>query len=57
MYVKNGGSEFYAKEAARYNKKLVFLKKVRLEFDVEKKDQHEDSLRMYLLKILLSMEN
>ncbi|HOJ44346.1 MAG TPA: thermonuclease family protein, partial [Syntrophorhabdaceae bacterium] len=40
LYVKNGGAEFYAKEAARYNRKLVFLKKVRLEFDEEKKDQH-----------------
>jgi micrococcal nuclease len=38
LYLKEGGGEFYAKEAARQNKKLVFLKKVRLEFDVEKKD-------------------
>lgn len=40
LYAKQGGSEFYAKEATRFNKKLVFLKKVRLEFDVEKKDQY-----------------
>jgi micrococcal nuclease len=35
---KKEGAEFYAKEAARFNKKLVLLKKVRLEFDTEKKD-------------------
>ncbi len=50
LYVKNGGSEFYAKEAARYNKKLVFLKKVRLEFDVEKKDQHGRLLAYVFVK-------
>lgn len=33
-----GGPEFYAREAARQNKRLVLLKKVRLEFDVNKKD-------------------
>lgn len=38
LYTKQGGSEFFAKEAARYNKKLVLLKKVRLEYDSEKKD-------------------
>jgi len=36
---KNSGAEFYAREATKYNKKLVFMRKVRLEFDVEKKDQ------------------
>lgn len=50
LYVKNGGSEFYAKEAARYNKKLVFLKKVRLEFDVEKKDAHGRLLAYVFVK-------
>jgi micrococcal nuclease len=33
-----GGAEFYAREATRQNKNLVLLKKVRLEFDVNKKD-------------------
>jgi micrococcal nuclease len=32
--------EFYAREAARYNRKLVSKKEVRLEFDVERKDQY-----------------
>jgi endonuclease YncB( thermonuclease family) len=35
-----GGPEFFAREAARYNRKLVLLKKVRLEFDQEKKDAY-----------------
>jgi micrococcal nuclease len=35
---KKKGAEFYAKEALRQNKSLVLSKKVRLEFDVEKKD-------------------
>lgn len=35
---REGGAEFFAREAFRQNKKLVLLKKVRLEFDVEKKD-------------------
>jgi micrococcal nuclease len=34
-----GGPEFYAREAVRQNKSMVLLKKVRLEFDVEKKDK------------------
>lgn len=37
---KEGSPEFFAREAARYNKKLVYLKKVQLEFDVERKDQY-----------------
>ena len=39
MFLREGGSEFFAREAAKYNKKLVLLKKVRLEFDAEKKDR------------------
>jgi len=39
LYLKEGGSEFFAREAAKYNKKLVLLKKVRLEYDAEKKDR------------------
>ena len=42
-----GGPEFYAREAVRQNKSMVLLKKVRLEFDVEKKD-HEGRLLAYV---------
>jgi len=35
---KSGGSQFYAKEAVAFNKQLVLLKKVRLEFDAERRD-------------------
>jgi micrococcal nuclease len=34
-----GGPDFYARESAKYNKKLVLLKKVTLEFDTRKKDE------------------
>jgi endonuclease YncB( thermonuclease family) len=44
---KEGGGEFYAREAFRQNKSLVQWKKVRLEFDVEKKD-HEGRLLAYV---------
>ncbi len=47
---KDSGPEFYAREAARYNKKLVFMKKVRLEFDVEKKDQYSRLLAYVFVK-------
>ncbi len=40
MGKKGGGPEFFAREATRFNKQLVLMKKVRLEFDVEKKDAH-----------------
>jgi micrococcal nuclease len=33
-----GGPQFYAREAARQNKGMVLMKKVRLEYDVQKKD-------------------
>ena len=33
-----GGPKFYAREAAKQNKSMVLMKKVRLEFDVDKKD-------------------
>jgi micrococcal nuclease len=39
LYLKEGGSEFFAREALKQNKRLVLLKKVRLEYDVEKKDR------------------
>ncbi|HBA54009.1 MAG TPA: hypothetical protein DCZ04_06030 [Syntrophorhabdus aromaticivorans] len=50
LYVKEGGGEFFAREAARYNKKLVFLKKVKLEFDAEKKDSHGRLLAYVFVK-------
>jgi micrococcal nuclease len=40
MHSKEGGGEFFAREATKHNKRLVLLKKVRLEFDAEKKDQY-----------------
>ena len=33
-----GGPQFYSREAAKFNKNLVLLKKVRLDVDVDKKD-------------------
>jgi micrococcal nuclease len=52
LHTKEGAREFYAKEATRYNKKLVLLKKVRLEYDVEKKDQHGRTLAYVFVKNL-----
>lgn len=48
--LKEGGSEFYAKETVRYNKKLVFMKKVRLEFDEQKKDSKGHVLAYVFVK-------
>jgi micrococcal nuclease len=50
MWQKEEGREFFAKEAARQNKKLVFMKKVRLEFDVEKKDSYGRLLAYVFVK-------
>jgi micrococcal nuclease len=47
-----GTSDFYAKEAASYNKKLVLMKKVRLEFDAERRDQHGRLLAYVYVKDL-----
>jgi micrococcal nuclease len=47
---KKGGAEYYAREAARYNKKLVIMRNVRLEFDVVKKDQHGRLLAYVFVK-------
>jgi micrococcal nuclease len=49
---KEGGPEFFAREAMRYNKKIVYLKKVRLEFDVERKDQYGRLLAYVFVKNL-----
>jgi micrococcal nuclease len=50
LFVKGSGPEFFAREAARYNKKLVFMKKVKLEFDVEKKDRYGRLLAYVFVK-------
>ncbi|HOJ71700.1 MAG TPA: thermonuclease family protein [Syntrophorhabdaceae bacterium] len=50
LHTKTSGPEFYAKEAARFNKRLVFLKKVTLEFDVERKDQYGRLLAYVFVK-------
>ncbi|MBP8625100.1 MAG: thermonuclease family protein [Syntrophorhabdales bacterium] len=50
LKTKNSVPEFYAKEAARFNKRLVLLKKVTLEFDVEKKDQYGRLLAYVFVK-------
>ena len=52
MYVKNSGGGFFSRESAKQNKKLVFLKKVRLEFDVEEKDNRGRLLAYVFVKNL-----
>src|SRR5208337_3312210 len=49
---KEGGNEFFAREAVREDKSLVLLKKVRLEFDVERKDQEGRLLAYVYVKNL-----
>jgi micrococcal nuclease len=57
LSTKTGAAEFYSREAARYNKKLVFLKKVRLEFDVEKKDHYGRLLAyVYVKNVFINAE-
>lgn len=54
---KEGGSEFYAKTAAQFNKKLVFMKKVRLEFDKQKKSPQGHALAyVYVKKTFINAE-
>jgi micrococcal nuclease len=45
-----GGPQFYAKEAAAFNKQLVLLKKVRLEFDTERQDAYGRLLAYVFVK-------
>ena len=47
---KEGGGDFFAREAFRRNKSLVLLKKVRLEFDVQKKDEEGRTLAYVFIK-------
>jgi micrococcal nuclease len=53
MKRSDGGPEFYAREAVRQNKSLVLMKKVRLEFDVEKKDGRGNLLAWVFVKKLM----
>ncbi len=54
---REGGPEFYAKTAARFNKRLVFMKKVRLEFDKQKKDPRGHLLAyVYVKKTFINAE-
>lgn len=50
VFTKGAGAEFYAREATRYNRKLVFMRKIKLEFDVEKKDQYGRLLAYVFVK-------
>ncbi len=57
LNLKKGGSEFFARQAARYNQKLVMLKKVRLEFDREKKDDKGNILAyVYVKSVFVNAE-
>jgi len=47
-----GGGEFFGREAFRENKSLVLLKKVRLEFDAQKKDEEGRLLAYVFVKDL-----
>jgi len=47
-----GGPQFYAKEALAYNKQLVLMKKVRLEFDEERRDAYGRLLAYVFVKNL-----
>ena len=50
LNLKEGGSEFFAKQASRYNHKLVFMKKIRLEFDKQKEDSDGRMLAYVFVK-------
>jgi endonuclease YncB( thermonuclease family) len=50
LNMKEGGPEFFARQASRQNQKLVLLKKVRLEFDKEKKDSKGRTLAYVFVK-------
>ncbi len=50
LYQKDEGPEFFARQASRYNQRLVFMKKVRLEFDKERKDKDGNTLAYVFVK-------
>ena len=57
LNLKEGGSEFFAKQASKYNQKLVFMKKVRLEFDKEREDNDGRKLAyVFVKKIFVNAE-
>ena len=57
LNLKEGGSEFFAKQASKYNQKLVFMKKVRLEFDKERKDNDGRMLAyVFVKKVFVNAE-
>lgn len=57
LNLKEGGSEFFARQAGKYNQKLVFMKKVRLEFDKEKKDAAGRTLAyVFIKKVFVNAE-
>ena len=47
-----GGPQFFSREAAKFNKSLVLLKKVRLDLDVDKKDEQGRLLAYVYVKNL-----
>lgn len=47
-----GGPQFYSREAMKFNKGLVLLKKVRLEFDTDRKDEEGRLLAYVYVKNL-----
>ena len=47
---KDGNPEFFAKEAKKYNQKLVFMKKIQLELDKEQKDGDGNLLAYVFVK-------
>ncbi len=54
---KKEGPEFYARQAVSFNKKLVFMKKVRLEFDAKRKDEAGNMLAyVFVKKTLVNAE-
>jgi micrococcal nuclease len=53
LNMKEGGPEFFARQACRQNQKLVLLKKVRLEFDKERKDAEGRTLAYVFVKNVL----
>lgn len=47
---KKEGPEFYARQAVNYNKRLVFMKKIKLEFDGRRKDEAGNMLAYVFVK-------
>ena len=57
LSLKERGPEFFAKQASKYNQNLVFMKKVRLEFDKERKDNDGRILAyVFVKKVFVNAE-